>query len=79
MLRTPLEVQHARTYPAVCLVVVSGIGVAEDEDGGVTATGGDPWLLDPWDIDAGGVLTPIGFSVLHPDHWQTGAADLGCS
>jgi hypothetical protein len=62
VLPTPLEVDHARIYPNVCLFIVSEIDVPELADGRTQASGGLPWLLDPWDIDADGTLTPIGFS-----------------
>jgi hypothetical protein len=78
VLLTPLEAQYARTYPAVCLVVVSGIAVAEDEDGGVTATGWRPLASRSVGHRRWGSADPDRIHVLHPDHWQTGAADLGC-
>lgn len=57
---TPNEVRHARENPCTALFIVSNITVERDEDGAVTATGGEHHCYDPWRLDDG-TLIPLGF------------------
>lgn len=55
---TPNEVNHCKKYPAMGLVIVSRIVVAEDE---TVADSGEMLILDPWHIDETR-LTPSEYS-----------------
>ena len=57
---TPNEVAHARTYPHICLFIVSDIEVTRHSDGQIETSGGSESVLNPWHIDEG-LLTPLGF------------------
>jgi hypothetical protein len=66
VLLTPNEVAHARThYPAMALIVVAGIWVAEADDGPPRASGGVPHVHEPWRIDDG-TLVPVGYEYRPP-------------
>jgi hypothetical protein len=61
VLLTPGEVRHARDHGAA-LVVVSQIVLESDpESGERLASGGEPEVLNPWDVDADGELIPTGY------------------
>jgi len=63
---TPNEVDHAREMADVALFIVSNVVVERDDDGTVTATGGNCHRYDPWHIDDG-TLKPLGFKYRVPD------------
>jgi len=61
VLLTPGEVRHARDH-GTALVVVSHIVLERDPQSGEwLASGGEPDVLNPWDVDADGELIPTGF------------------
>jgi Family of unknown function (DUF6416)/Domain of unknown function (DUF3883) len=62
---TPNEVEHARSYGATTLFILSKITLEHAEDGAVRAAGGVSHVFDPWIIDDG-VLTPVGFRYQPP-------------
>jgi hypothetical protein len=57
---TPGEVAHARTYPHPALFILKNINIDRAEDGTIKASGGEPILLDPWNI-AAGTLVPLAY------------------
>ena len=63
---TPNEVHHARSYAHTALFILSRIALRKTDDGTVEATGGDRYILDPWQIDEG-AMTPIGFRYQPPN------------
>ena len=61
VLLTPGEVRHARDHGAA-LVVVSNITLERNPQSGEwVGTGGEPAVLNPWDVDADGELIPTGY------------------
>ena len=63
VLLTRNEVVHAREFPHVALVVVSGIVVSGETE--PTAAGGDLSVFDPWGLDES-QLEPLAFSYSVP-------------
>jgi hypothetical protein len=66
VLLTPLEVAHARDYPHVALFILANIEVTTSNEGVVSARGGTQTVFDPWHIDDGGNLIPLGYTYLVP-------------
>jgi Domain of unknown function (DUF3883) len=59
VLLTKNEVEHARTFERVALVIVSDIQL-EPGDAGPIPSGGTKTVLEPWDITTG-TLRPISY------------------
>jgi hypothetical protein len=66
VLLTPLEVAHARTYDDITLFVLADIQMTRSDQGTVIAEGGRSFVLDPWRIDDGGILSPLGYTYAVP-------------
>lgn len=65
VLLTPNEVKFARAHrDSMVLFVVTGVEVWKESDATICG-GGDPWLIQPWDIGHG-KLTPTGYRYRHP-------------